>query len=492
MEKKKRFTIISLLIAIAIISILMIVSIIAERNEIINRTKDLIVTTRVNHACKHLIADQADGKLEKGTAFKVNGRYFVYNGETPVETPSVPDTIEAVTLVRIKKDKAIAFLFQSDTDEAMNENSGTIAYEKLVDPDEGSFPVYEYSQVNEAVEKYLEQVSYESTPRNVSYIKNFLQSDKRYDLPLGLTIELLEGELTVIDNCTQNKYRTTVEKGPYTFYNITPGVGGEFYILHEDKIVQRGHLRPTGALRMIYSDTPGLQNMRDLGGWPCDGGTIKYNILFRGGTVIDANDTDRNTWVKMLGIQHDVFLKTYDESQFEGKEQYRNKSPLGDQVSFYQNDLTSPGSENKQNFEQAKDEMNGIINRIFDNAIAGEATYFHCLAGADRTGMVAVILEGVLGVPLHEIDRDYELTSFSSVRERTESAYSYDIRILQKYPGLTFRDRCVEYLLDCGISLEKINAFRKAVIDGNPEEIVEKFSTVTPGGSNLCEPGGEG
>ena len=144
------------------------------------------------------------------------------------------------------------------------------------------------------------------------------------------------GELTILDNGTQKIFRTTVEKGPYTFYNITPGVGGEFYVLNGDRIVQRGHLRPTGALRMIYSDTPGLQNMRDLGGWPCDGGTIKYNILFRGGMVIDATDTDRNTWVKMLGIQHDVFLKTYDEILFVGREQYRNKSPLGDHVSLYQ------------------------------------------------------------------------------------------------------------------------------------------------------------
>jgi protein-tyrosine phosphatase len=283
----------------------------------------------------------------------------------------------------------------------------------------------------------------------------------------------------------------TVENGPYTFYNITPGVGGEFYVKNGKKIVQRGHLRPTGALRMIYSDTPGLQNMRDLGGWPCDGGTIKYNLLFRGGMVIDASEADRSTWVKLLGLKHDLFLKTYYDEQFEGKEEYRTASPLGAHVSLYQMDLSAEGSENKRNFAQAKEQMNGIINRLFDNAIAGEATYFHCLAGADRTGMVAIVVEGVLGVSKSDIDRDYELTSFKSLRERNSKGYIADINILRTYPGDTFRDQCVQYLLDCGITLDKINAFRKAVIDGNPEDLTAEPETEKMG-DNFCVPNGEG
>ena len=161
----------------------------------------------------------------------------------------------------------------------------------------------------------------------------------------------------ITDNGTQNAYTVTVRKGTYTFYNITPGVGGEFYVRKGSKIVQKGHLRPTGTLRMIYSDTPGLQNMRDLGGWPCDGGTVKYNLLIRGGMVIDAADRDRNTWVKLLGIDHDVFVKTYADGQLSGKDEYRTKSPLGDHITLYQMDLSAEGSENKRNFADAKAQM---------------------------------------------------------------------------------------------------------------------------------------
>lgn len=492
MPLKKRFLNITLIVAMAIVSLLMIASVVLEKDEIIDRTNSIIASSRANYALKQVLKDQTDSELDNGTVIKAKGRYFVYNDNALTVSQEFPDAIAATTLARVHGGKAVVFLFKSDADTVLNEATDKIRYEVLIDPEEGSFPLYEYSQVNKAAAKYLELVSYETTSDNVSYIANFLEEGKRYDLPAGCTIELEAGELTILDNGTQKIYRTTVEKGPYTFYNITPGVGGEFYVLNGDRIVQRGHLRPTGALRMIYSDTPGLQNMRDLGGWPCDGGTIKYNILFRGGMVIDATDTDRNTWVKMLGIQHDVFLKTYDEILFVGREQYRNKSPLGDHVFLYQCDLTAPNSENKQTLEQAKDEMNGIINRIFDNAIAGEPTYFHCLAGADRTGMVAVVLEGVLGVSKYDIDRDYELTSFNTLRERTNGAYYADIRILMMYPGKTFRDKCVEYLLDCGISLDKINAFRNAVIDGTPEDIKEKYLAVIPQGSNLCVPDGDG
>jgi protein-tyrosine phosphatase len=36
---------------------------------------------------------------------------------------------------------------------------------------------------------------------------------------------------------------------------------------------------------------------------------------------------------------------------------------------------------------------------------------FHCTAGKDRTGLMAMLLLGALGVPHDEIVRDYELTT---------------------------------------------------------------------------------
>ena len=49
---------------------------------------------------------------------------------------------------------------------------------------------------------------------------------------------------------------------------------------------------------------------------------------------------------------------------------------------------------------------------------------FHCRIGADRTGTLAYILEGLLGAPTEERYRDYELTVFFGLRERTRYYYN--------------------------------------------------------------------
>ena len=39
--------------------------------------------------------------------------------------------------------------------------------------------------------------------------------------------------------------------------------------------------------------------------------------------------------------------------------------------------------------------------------------YFHCNAGADRTGTLAILIEALLGVSEEDITKDFELTTFS-------------------------------------------------------------------------------
>ena len=232
MSGKKSFQIIALIIAIVIVSLLMIVSIVLEMEEIFDRTNAIAAKSSAKQALQIILKDQTDNELDDGTVIKANGRYFVYSDNTLTYAKEYPDTIKMTVLARLQSGKAIAFLYESDANAAKNELTDKIRYDVLIDPDEGSFPTYEYSQVNNAAASYLEQISYENSSDYDSYIADFLEEGKRYDRPAGFTIELEAGELTILDNGTQNVYRTTVEKGAYTFYNITPGVGGEFYILN--------------------------------------------------------------------------------------------------------------------------------------------------------------------------------------------------------------------------------------------------------------------
>ena len=45
-----------------------------------------------------------------------------------------------------------------------------------------------------------------------------------------------------------------------------------------------------------------------------------------------------------------------------------------------------------------------ILDCVIDAATHNEPVYFHCSAGADRTGTVACILEGLLGMSQSDID----------------------------------------------------------------------------------------
>ncbi|MBR5388667.1 MAG: tyrosine-protein phosphatase, partial [Clostridia bacterium] len=52
--------------------------------------------------------------------------------------------------------------------------------------------------------------------------------------------------------------------------------------------------------------------------------------------------------------------------------------------------------------------------------------YVHCNAGADRTGTVAFLINGLLGVSFEDLTRDFELTSTYSARWRSAGEDAFE------------------------------------------------------------------
>lgn len=326
------------------------------------------------------------------------------------------------------------------------------------------------------VKNYLNTVTYSPSDYSTSSIASYVTTTGHHK-PVGASITVPEaGTLTVTDG--MGIMTVAVTAGTYTVYNITPGATG-MYILRSanDEIVAAGTLKPTGALRMIRLQDSTSGNVRDLGGWSCDGGTVAYGKLFRGSRLFadgSVNDYDKMLMHDFLGIQHELELRY--SSEIASEPQY---SLIGRDVEWTHIDGAWYSIA-----DSAK--CRAMLDCVMDSAIKGIPLYFHCAGGADRTGTLAMMIEAILGVSQSDIDKDYELTCYYSgvatdaqARRRNESEWTDLINAFSGYPGNTLRDKVVAWAITLGIPIETINAFRSAMIDGTPAVLTNPYGNAS-------------
>lgn len=308
----------------------------------------------------------------------------------------------------------------------------------------------EWHQCPELVRNYLANVTYDPNDYSTSQIANYAPANavvSNYK-PIGVTV------------------------GSETYYNEIPNVKTPFA-----NSSKAGTLKPLDALRWIRTSARATAwNVRDLGGWSCDGGTVKYGLLIRGGKLSAA---DRAVLVGEMGIQHDLDLRGR-EGGGSGDEPEMTESPLGNDVWYTRTQQYAWYALTPVATWQA------YFRCVIDAVTHREPVYFHCTSGADRTGTLACVLEGLLGMSQSDIDKDYELTTFysgsgsdSTARRRNESDWRGLLNAINAVSGKTFRDKCVHFAVGtCGMTMADINAFRAAMIDGTPE-ILHWYQTIT-------------
>lgn len=308
----------------------------------------------------------------------------------------------------------------------------------------------EWHQCPEAVRNYLANVTYDSSDYSASQIANYAPTT------------------AVVSN-----YKPIGQMaGGVMHYNEVPNVLTPFA-----SGGKAGTLKPLDALRWIRTSAGATAwNVRDLGGWPCDGGAVKYGLLIRGGKLAAA---DRDVLVGDLGIQHDLDLRGR-EGGGSDDEPDMTESPLGSDVWYTRTQQYAWYALTPVATWQA------YLRCVIDVVTHREPVYFHCTAGADRTGTLACVLEGLLGMSQSDIDKDYELTTFYSgsgsdatARRRNESDWKGLINAINAVSGDTFRDKCVRFAVGtCGMSLADINAYRAAMTNGTPETL-HWYQTIT-------------
>lgn len=167
----------------------------------------------------------------------------------------------------------------------------------------------------------------------------------------------------------------------------------------------------------------GAFNFRDLGGYPAaDGRSIAWRRLFRSDGLSRLTTADLETLVE-LGIETVIDLRTAGErdkfSMPEGPfTPAVHHLPMLD-VLPSEEELVSWVDEDfligrySQMLDDGSDTIAEAVRVL--SAPAAVPALFHCAAGKDRTGILAAVVLGVLGVPDDVIADDYALSQTAMV-----------------------------------------------------------------------------
>ena len=203
------------------------------------------------------------------------------------------------------------------------------------------------------------------------------------------------------------------------------------------------------SVRLIYAE--GTSNVRDLGGWNAGVSSVNYGKIYRGNQLNGYGNWGDNklteeglkTFKDDLKVRTEIDLRTQNKDDANQTTNYVDasypyyKCTIGQYTDIFETSVwnalpndgnTKPDSkENKNdarrlsyasgNAVRNENAMRLSLKTIF-SVLADESNYpvfIHCNAGADRTGTVAFLINGILGVGEEDLIRDFELTSFSKV-----------------------------------------------------------------------------
>ena len=328
--------------------------------------------------------------------------------------------------------------------------------------------------------QFLENTDY-SNPNATSVINNYFKpAPPRLDVPhnIGVPVPAARVKNAVVQfglksDLSDAQSRKVLDGSDMAYMpNLIPGKTYYYKVLAGSEVLNQGKFLVEGPVRMIYA--PSISNIRDLGGWSVqDGMQVRYGLIFRGGEANGLHSSveeDRQTLID-LGVGAEVDLRSdnnYDSGNGEvGTCAFGFNKDNDYFYSMYCQDSKASNLTNATSIKRFKGWFEFILNHINED----KAVYFHCVWGADRTGLTAVLLQGLLGLSQEQMNLDYELTSlsFAGLRPKSgTSGYGDHQEIIEKiktYSGSTLRDKFDTYWTSVvGIKQAQIEEFRSIML----------------------------
>lgn len=220
----------------------------------------------------------------------------------------------------------------------------------------------------------------------------------------------------------------------------------------------------------------GVYNFRDCGGWRTDDGhRIKENMIFRSAGLRASSRSEGGLFSQRtkMGAQRvtDAGIATL-------KRDFKIRTDLelraASEIAGMEGSLLAPEAQWKTvsfaAYDQIGDQVKGRepFAKVFA-LFSDRSSYpilMHCSAGADRTGTLTFLLNGLLGISEEDLRRDWESSTFSNGDIDFSSVQIQRlVDYLNTFRGKTMQERIESYVKSCGIPAEQIAAFRKIMID---------------------------
>ena len=331
-----------------------------------------------------------------------------------------------------------------------------------------------YPVTNEYVQKFMDEVTYnvDYKDKTTTYIRNYPGGGPgEADIPPSVTISWdpngYTGKTTlkVWDNDWSREYSLSAGVSKQELLNLVPNSTYHYTVTGSDNTaVAEGAFKTTGSIHQVYF-TSRVRNARDLGGWKTkDGKTVVYRKLYRGGAV-RIDDAGKKEW-RAAGIKAELDLREAGSA---------SKSPVGSDIAFI-----CPGFPHgykgmmRDYASGVKDCFVFIAKCLREN----KPVFIHCSAGRDRTGTIALLTLGLLGVSEGDLGKDYELTYFSPAdwsmsgdepnlyydHTRNVSTFRGACEYVWSFGGKTFAESVEKYLLSIGVPQQDINEIKTQMV----------------------------
>lgn len=347
----------------------------------------------------------------------------------------------------------------------------------------------DYNLENVRVRDFLKQVEY-SNSSDASKVSSYnVAPPSRRDQPAPATIFWTRDTLSVSQQLIWSKNADFSDSTAlavdnnaayYEIFNLIPGNTYYYKVVATLKDGQTKELlsssfTTSGQLRQIKVNS--VANVRDLGGWPTASGyAIRYGLIYRGAELNNNHNVEPEdaATLRDIGIRAELDLRSNSEAgnikaSALGSEVEYKRISLG-QTSTYYKGLTTYRNQYIQD-----------VKYVFSCVQANKPVYFHCAIGADRTGTLAFLLEGVLGVSESDIYKDYELTTFSFFNTtRTKGSLTEAMALIKSIPGQTLEEQFYNFFTDSlGINAADVDTFRTKMLGLPSDYTPTKVHSIT-------------